>query len=116
MRKIVILAFALAMAGQLLAGGPSRVPAIKTPIARELPNGDTIMVRLHGDERRHWTTTVDGWMITEKDNGYFYYQKNKTDKNDKPIVSRRRAHNEEARCRCEKKWLTKYGKNYFIYE
>lgn len=85
---------------------PQRVQAIKSPIARELPNGDTLMVYLRGDERMHWTTTLDGWEIREADNGYFYYLR---EKKGEKVMSRKKAHNEDKRCACEQRWLTKKG-------
>lgn len=88
-------------------GKPQRVQAIKSPIARELPNGDTLMVYLRGDEHMHWTMTLDGWEIVEKDNGYFYYQT--LNRKGEKIASRRKAHNEDKRCACEQRWLTKKG-------
>lgn len=117
MRYLFTFLIALVLSAPMLhANRPSRVQATKEPIAYTLPNGDTLMIRLHGDERRHWRTTLDGWVIEEKSNGYYYYQTQKKDKEGRAIVSHRRAHNEDARCRCEKKWLKKHGVNYFIYE
>ena len=74
------LIFILAMGCGLLAiaQGPSRVPAYKGIIARVQPNGDTVYVRLHGDERKHWMTLEDGvTLIKENKKGYICYAKKK---------------------------------------
>ena len=55
---------------------PSRVPAYRGVIERVQPNGDTIYVRLHGDERRHWMTLEDGeTLVKENKKGYICYAK-----------------------------------------
>ena len=59
---------------------PSRVPAYRGVIERVQPNGDTIYVRLHGDERRHWMTLEDGeTLVKENKKGYICYAKKKKD-------------------------------------
>ena len=50
---------------------PSRVPAYRGVIERVQPKGDTIYVRLHGDERMHWMTLEDGeTLVKENKKGY----------------------------------------------
>ena len=57
---------------------PARVPAYKGVIERVQPNGDTVYVRLHGDERRHWMTLEDGvTLVKENKKGYICYAKKK---------------------------------------
>lgn len=57
---------------------PSRVPAYQGIIERVQPNGDTVYVRLHGDERRHWMTLADGkTLVKENKKGYICYAKKK---------------------------------------
>ena len=59
---------------------PARVPAYKGVIERVQPNGDTVYVRLHGDERRHWMTLEDGvTLVKENNKGYVCYAKKKKD-------------------------------------
>ena len=59
---------------------PSRVPAYRGVIERVQPNGDTIYVRLHGDERRHWMTLEDGeTLVKENKKGSICYAKKKKD-------------------------------------
>lgn len=57
---------------------PSRVPAYQGVIERVQPNGDTVYVRLHGDERQHWMTLEDGkTLVKENKKGYICYAKKK---------------------------------------
>ena len=59
---------------------PARVPAYQGVIERVQPNGDTVYVRLHGDERRHWMTLEDGkTLVKENNKGYTCYAKKKKD-------------------------------------
>ena len=59
---------------------PARVPAYKGVIERVQPSGDTVYVRLHGDERRHWMTLEDGkTLVKENNKGYICYAKKKKD-------------------------------------
>ena len=56
----------------------SRVPAYQGVIERVQPNGDTVYVRLHGDERQHWMTLEDGkTLVKENKKGYICYAKKK---------------------------------------
>ena len=53
---------------------PARVPAYQGIIERVQPNGDTVYVRLHGDERKHWMTLEDGkTLVKENKKGYICY-------------------------------------------
>ena len=83
------LLFILAIGCGLLAMAqqkPSRVPAYQGVIERVQPNGDTIYVRLHGDERKHWMTLADGvTLVKENKKGYICYAKQK--KNGKVVAT-----------------------------
>ena len=95
MKRLVLI---LAMGCGLLAIGqnPARVPAYKGVIERVQPNGDTIYVRLHGDERRHWMTLEDGeTLIKENKKGYICYAKQK--KNGQIVATRRRVKQSQKR-------------------
>lgn len=71
-----------------VAQKPARVPAYRGVITRVQPNGDTIYVRLHGDERKHWMTLEDGkTLVKENKQGYICYAKQK--KNGKIMATRR---------------------------
>jgi hypothetical protein len=68
---------------------PARVPAYHGVIERVQPNGDTIYVRLHGDERNHWMTLEDGvTLVQENKKGYICYAKKK--KNGQIVATRRK--------------------------
>ena len=58
--KRLILILAIGCGLLAIAQKPARVPARPGVIERVQPNGDTIRVRLHGDERQHWMTLEDG--------------------------------------------------------
>lgn len=51
----------------------SAVPASDSPILRTLPDGTSIEIVLHGDENFHYATLLDGSIVKEGDDGYFYY-------------------------------------------
>ena len=88
MKRFVLI---LALSYGLLAMGqkPARVPAYKGVIERIQPNGDTVYVRLHGDERRHWMTLKDGkTLVKENREGYICYAKKK--KNGKIVATRKK--------------------------
>ena len=73
---ILTLGYALLAVGQK----PARVPAYQGVIERVQPNGDTVYVRLHGDERKHWMTLEDGkTLVKENNKGYICYAKKKKD-------------------------------------
>ena len=79
MKRLLLI---LALGCGLLAIGqkPARVPAYQGVIERVQPNGDTVYVRLHGDERRHWMTLEDGkTLVQENKKGYICYAKKKKD-------------------------------------
>jgi hypothetical protein len=84
-RVICILAIGyglLVMGNGIWAMGqkPARVPARPGVIERVQPNGDTVYVRLHGDERKHWMTLEDGkTLVKENKKGYICYAKKKKD-------------------------------------
>lgn len=66
--------------GAMAQQRPARVPAYQGVIERIQPNGDTIYVRLHGDERKHWMTLEDGvTLVKENKKGYICYAKKKKD-------------------------------------
>lgn len=77
MKKILfsfIILFACA-ALSMADAQPSRVPASPFPIKVSQPNGDTIMIRVMGDEWKHFHTTTDGYVIVKNSKGYFCYGK-----------------------------------------
>ena len=77
-RLICILSICSMVGGVWAQHRPARVPAYPGPIEKVQPNGDTIYVRLHGDERMHWMTLEDDTtLVAENKNGYICYAKKK---------------------------------------
>ena len=76
--KRLLLVLTIGYAALSIAQKPARVPAYQGVIERVQPNGDTVYVRLHGDERRHWMTLEDGkTLVSENKKGYICYAKKK---------------------------------------
>ena len=86
------------------------VPARREPFELTLPDGSQLTIRLHGDEHYHFRTTLDGFLINDK-NDYFYYVKQR--RNGKQVLSHRKAHNEQERSKREVRWLARHGVNKF---
>ena len=96
----------------LLSAAALAVPANPRPMPYIQPNGDTITIRLVGDEHFHFTTTVDGVLIAKNDKGYFCYAKwkqvkegDKTYRVAKPTC--RKAKDAAKRSKCEQRWVEK---------
>lgn len=66
-RSLAVFLCLLVCGGELYA-----VPAYPKPVRVEQPDGTTLTVRVYGDERFHYATTVDGYNLVG-DNGVFYY-------------------------------------------
>jgi hypothetical protein len=90
MKQLFIILSVVCMASGVLAQQkPARVPAYQGVIERVQPNGDTVYVRLHGDERRHWMTLEDGkTLVKENREGYICYAKKK--KNGTIVATRKK--------------------------
>lgn len=69
MKKLLLSTVFLAGMGLSL----NAVPAFNKTILKTLPNGNTIEIKLNGDENFHFTTLPNGTLIKEAENGYFYY-------------------------------------------
>ena len=98
---------ALGLHAQVSEKAPAKVPAYRDVIERVQPNGDLLRTYLRGDERKHWMMTEDGWLIREDNKGWLKYVKQ--NRKGELVVSCRKAHNEEDRGKCEKRWLEKKG-------
>ena len=103
-RFLIILSFGL------LSLAAWAVPADPRPMEYVQPNGDTLIVRLVGDERFHFTTTIDGVLIAKNDKGYYCYAKwtelqegGQTYRVAKPTC--RKARNADKRSKCEQRWI-----------
>ena len=84
----------------LSAQAPSRVPASPGAIEKVQPNGDTLHIRLVGDEWKHWTVTEDGYKIAPNKRGYYCYIRNGR-------TTCRKAHDANQRSKSEQRWLKK---------
>jgi len=63
---------------QQTANRPSKAPATPYPIKHAQPNGDTLTIKLYGDEHHHWAETIDGYQLLQrKDGTYEYAYRNK---------------------------------------
>lgn len=115
MKKILSIAVFV-----LMALGAWAVPANPRPMNYVQPNGDTITIRLVGDEHFHFNITVDGYLIQKNSKGYYCYatwQEKKDEKGETyrvPVATRRKVHNADKRSKCEQRWLKRQaekGKN-----
>jgi len=112
MKKILFLVammatMVLGINAQVPDKAPAKVPAYHGMIERVQPNGELLRTFLRGDERKHWMMTEDGWLIREDNYGWLKYVKQ--NRKGELVTSRRKAHNEEDRGKCEKRWLEKHG-------
>ncbi|MBO8440226.1 MAG: hypothetical protein IAC51_06200 [bacterium] len=71
--KTLILMLFMAVSLAVSAQTPQRVPATPYPIEVVQPDSTVLTIRLHGDERGHFTTTVDGYTIVKNRKGYYCY-------------------------------------------
>jgi hypothetical protein len=110
-RKLFITVFAILVVSSALSAQarPARVPAVPYPIEYVQPNGDTLVIRLYGDESKHYTTTLDGYVIVENKKGYLCYAI--LDKNGNYMPSKHIANNKEKRTKHENKFLKKMAEN-----
>jgi len=67
--KIVSLTVIIFFFTQLLFA----VPANPTPITFTQPDGDTLTVMIKGDERVHWSETMDGYTLLHNKAGFLTY-------------------------------------------
>lgn len=114
--KKVMLVFALALVMALAyaqengrPARPSRVPAVPYPVEWVQPSGDTIMIRIIGDENWSCRTTEDGFVLVEDKKGALCYAKVDKEGGYRAtcIVARR----PERRTRCELRYIEKMKKN-----
>ena len=73
--KELVLFFTLFFTSFLIAQQPQRVPAAPYPITVAQSDGVDLVIRLHGDENRHFVTTTDGYIIVEGANGDYFFGK-----------------------------------------
>lgn len=66
---------ALAMLFTMAATETMAIPAKKTPVRIQQPDGTEITILVRGDEYFHYTTTPDNIPISLGENGVYYYQR-----------------------------------------
>jgi len=113
MRKYFLILSLFCAASLSAQQRPSRVPAVPYPIEVSQPNGDKLTIRLHGDERYHFRTTIDGFVIVQDKNGFYCYAK--IDKNGNYAPSKIIANNVENRTKKEINFLKKQIKKEKLY-
>lgn len=88
---------------------PQQVPATPHPIDVIQPNGDTLTIRLFGDERGSYRTTTDGYLIVQnKYDKYCYARINKKGEVKATIYQ---AYNADERKKYTKRLLEKMASN-----
>ncbi len=73
MSRITLIVAIVAFFYVLNVQNVNAIRAYKNPIVITQPDGTTLTVRLHGDEFYHYKTTEDGFLISQKANGYYTY-------------------------------------------
>lgn len=80
------------------------IPASQEVFVATQPDGTTLLVRLHGDEFFHYTTTADGLVIIENEtDGFYYYARN--DASGRPGPSSVRAADTDRRTETEREYI-----------
>lgn len=84
------------------------IPAYPGSISRQQPDGTILSVRLHGDEYLCFTTTEDGYTVTQRADGYYCYARLSDDGQLEPtdVIAR----DAEQRTDAERQWLMGIGK------
>ena len=109
MKKLFFTSFLISLLaiGISWAQQPARVPAYRGVIERVQPDGDTLHIYLRGDERYHYSMTLDGWQIIENEQGTLCYAL--LQKDGMVIASKKQAHDADKRKCCETRWLKRKG-------
>jgi len=84
MKKTRINTLILSALMLLITSILNAVPAIPVPITFTQPDGNTLTVRLKGDERIHWYESMDGYTLLLNQAGYLTYAQLDEDKNLQP--------------------------------
>ncbi|MCH4156571.1 MAG: M6 family metalloprotease domain-containing protein [Muribaculaceae bacterium] len=70
MKKSIFLAIVFALFGFVTAFA---VPACPEPATVTQPDGSALTIRLVGDEFMHFTTTLDGYTVVKRSDGFYVY-------------------------------------------
>lgn len=84
------------------------VPAIPYPLVVTQPDGSTITVRRHGDERKKITTTTDGYIVIKNQQGFYAYAL--PDNSNRLVAGERIARDPEKRNPSDQVYLSKIKK------
>lgn len=115
MKKYIVLYMAMLVCSIAFAQNdgaprrPSRIPAVPNPVEWIQPSGDTIIIRLVGDEKWNCRMTEDGFVLAENKKGALCYAKVDRKGNFRP--TRIVAHKPEQRTKKELKYIEKMKKN-----
>lgn len=89
--------------------GPQFVMANPAPVEIAQPDGSKITIRLFGDERVHYSQTMDGYTTFRASSGFVYY--GELNSRGDLVISDTRAHNPGERTMRERNFLNKTGKD-----
>ena len=84
------------------------VPAFREPVTITQPDGNTLTIRLYGDEFRKVRTTIDGYLIRENAQGFYAYAVRDTD--NRLVAGQVIARDPEKRSASDKVFLNKVQK------
>lgn len=84
------------------------VPAIPYPLVVTQPDGSSITVRRHGDERKKITTTTDGYIVIKNQKGFYTYAL--PDESNRLVAGERIARDPEKRNASDQIYLSKVKK------
>ena len=68
-KALILILILLCLAGNKLFAAP----AYPNPVEVRQPDGTTLIIRVHGDEWFNYTTTEDGYMIVQNQQGFYVY-------------------------------------------
>ncbi len=114
--KNILFVVLMVLSTAVYSEGPPRrqgVPATPHPINISQPDGSVITVRLFGDERASYRTTLDGYVVVENRRGEICYAK--TNCAGEIMPSRHLAHNEGERGEKELRYLERMRRNPKLY-
>ena len=107
MKRIALIFIVLMSVAVGAKAQPARVPAVREPIEVMQTDSTLLTVLLHGDEWKHWRTTIDGFVVEQDDKGFYRYVVVTTKGEQR--MGCRVAHNPADRSKCEQKYVSKKG-------
>ena len=107
MKKLFLLA-AICLLMPFGLSTAKAVPAKPTPMEFVQPDGDTLIIRLVGDERHHMRLTEDGILIVQNKKGFYCY--GYINRKGEQVAGRKVAHNAGKRTKCENRYIARLNK------